>query len=67
MSRGSELPGVALGAENAEKILESISEPLAMVVTELVNDLEKGFKRFGVAVRQIGILEDVAKKLTCGC
>ncbi len=33
-----------------------------MVVGELVDDLEEGFERLGVAIRQIGILEDVAEE-----
>ena len=33
-----------------------------MVVGELVNDFEKGLECLGVAVRQVGILEDVAEQ-----
>ena len=33
-----------------------------MVVAEFVDDFKKAFERFGVAVRQIGVFEDVAKR-----
>ena len=51
MCRGStELPGVALGAEDGEQVLEGVAEPLRVVVGELVDDLEEGAQGFGVAV-----------------
>ena len=62
MTRGAELAGIALTAENAEEILEGVAEALAVVVAELVDDLEEGLERLGVAVRQVGILEDVAEE-----
>ncbi len=62
VARGAELAGIALRAEDAEQILEGVAEALAVVVAELVDDLEEGPERLGVAVRQVGVLEDVAKE-----
>ena len=62
VARGAELPGVALGAEHGQQILEGVAQPLAVVVAELVDDLEEHLERFGVAVGQIGVLEDVAEQ-----
>lgn len=62
MARGAELPGIALTAQDAEEILEGVAEALAVVVTELVDDLEEGLERFGVAVREIGVFKDVAEE-----
>jgi hypothetical protein len=62
VARGAELAGIALTAEDAEQILEGVAEAFAVVVAELVDDLEKGLERFGVAVRQVGVLEDVAEE-----
>src|SRR5262249_44547298 len=62
VARRAELPGVALRAEHAEEILEGVAEALGMVVGKLVDDLEKHLERFGVAIGQIGVLEDVAKE-----
>jgi len=33
-----------------------------VVVAELVDDLEEGLERLGIAVRQVGVLEDVAEE-----
>ncbi len=33
-----------------------------MIVAEFVDDLEKGLERLGIAVREIGVLEDVAEQ-----
>ena len=49
-------------AEDGEQILEGVAEALAVVVAELVDDLEEGLERFGVAVGQVGVLEDVAEQ-----
>ena len=62
MARGAELSGIALGAEHGEQILEGVAEAFAVVVVELVDDLEEHLERFGVAVGQIGVLEDVAEE-----
>ena len=59
---GAELAGVALRTKHGEQILEGVAESFAVVVVELVNDLEKHLERLRVAVGQIGILEHVAKK-----
>ncbi len=42
MARGAELAGIALGTEHGEQILKGISEALAVVVAELIDDLEEG-------------------------
>ena len=52
VARGAELPGVALGAEHGEQILEGVAQPLAVVVVELVDDLEEELERLRVAVGQ---------------
>ena len=62
VARGAELTGIALGAEDAEEILEGVAEALAVVVAELVADFEEGLERLGVAVWEVCVLEDVAKK-----
>ena len=62
VARGAELAGVALGAEDGEQILEGVAEAFAVVVGELVDDLEEDLERFGVAIRQVGVLEDVAEE-----
>ena len=66
VARGAELPGIALRAEHGEQILEGVAEPLAVVVGEFVNDLEERLQRLGIAVWQIGVLEDVAEE-RAGC
>ena len=62
VARGAELPRVALRAEHGQQILEGVAEPLAVVVAELVDDLEEHLERLRVAVGQIGVLEDVAEQ-----
>ena len=62
MARGAELPGVALRAEHGEQVLEGVAQPFGVVVGELVDDLEEGAQGLRVAVRQIGVLEDVAEQ-----
>jgi len=62
VARGAELPGLALGAEHGEQILEGVAQALGVVVGELVDDLEEGAQGLRVAVRQIGVLEDVAEE-----
>ena len=47
VARGAELAGIALGAEHGEQILEGIAEALAVVVVELVDDLEEGLSVSG--------------------
>jgi len=46
----AELAGIALAAEHAEQILEGVAQTLAVVVLELVNDLEEGAQGFRVAI-----------------
>ena len=58
----AELPGIALRAEDAQQILEGVSEPLAVVVAELIYDLQEGLERLGIAIRQVSVFEDVAKE-----
>ena len=55
MTRRAELSGVALRTENREQILEGVSQSLAVIVLELVNDFEKGAQGFRVAVGQVGV------------
>ena len=62
VARGAELAGIALGAEDEEQILEGIAEALAVVVAELVDDLEEGLEGLGVAVREVGVFEDGAEE-----
>jgi len=33
-----------------------------VVVAELVDDLEEAFERLGIAIRQVGVLENVAEQ-----
>ena len=42
VARGAELAGIALRAEDGEQVLEGVAEALAVVVAELVDDLEEG-------------------------
>ena len=62
MARGAELSGVSLRAEDGEEVLERVAQPLAVVVFELVDDFEKGAQSLGVAVGQVGVVEDVAEE-----
>ena len=62
VARGAELPGVALGTEDREQVLEGVAEALAVVIGELVDDLEKGAQGLRVAVGQVGVVEDVAEQ-----
>ena len=62
VARGAELACIALRSEDAEEILEGVAETFAVVVAELVDDLEESLQRLGVAVGQIGVLEDVAEE-----
>ncbi|OQB85486.1 MAG: hypothetical protein BWX86_02813 [Verrucomicrobia bacterium ADurb.Bin122] len=62
VARGAELAGVALGAEDGEQVFEGVAEALGVVVGELVDDLEEGLERLGVAVREVGVFEDVAEE-----
>ena len=62
VARGTELPGVALRAEHGEQVLKGITQAFAVVVVELVDDLEEHLERFGVPIGQIGVLEDVAEE-----
>ena len=50
MARGAELARIALAAEDAKQILEGVAEAFAVVVAELVDDLEEGLERLGVSV-----------------
>jgi len=61
VARGAELAGVALRAEDAEEILEGVAEAFAVVVAELIYDLEEGFERLGVAIREVGVFKNVAE------
>ena len=63
VARRAELPGVALGAENGEHVLECVAQPLAVIVSKLVDNFKKSAQGFGVAVRQAGVLENIAKQL----
>ena len=45
-------PASPRGAEDAQQILESIPQPFAVVVAELVDDLEEGLERLGIAIGQ---------------
>ena len=63
MAWGAELARVALGAEDREQVLESVSQTFRVVVAEFVDDLEEGPQRLGIAIGQIGIFEDVAEEL----
>ena len=62
VARGAELPGVPLRAEDGEQILEGIAEAFAVVVGEFVDDFEKCLERFGVAIREVGVLKDVPEQ-----
>ena len=62
MARGAELPGVSLRAEYGEQVLEGISQSLAVVIGELVDDLEEGAQGLRVVVWQIGVLENVPEQ-----
>ena len=62
VARGAELPGVSLRAEDGEQVLEGVAQTLGMVVGELVDDLEEGAQGLGVAVGQVGVVEDVAEE-----
>ena len=46
----------------ASAVFEGITEALGMIVGEFVDDFEKVFKCFGVAVRQVSVFEYVAEK-----
>jgi len=50
VARGTKLSGIALGAEHGEQILKGVAEAFAVVVGELINDLEEHLERFGGAV-----------------
>ena len=62
MTRSSELPSVALGAEDREQVFEGIAEPLTVIIGELVDDLEECAQGFRIAVRQVGVVEDVPEQ-----
>ena len=62
MARGAKLAGIALRAEDGEEILEGVAEAFAVVVGEFVDDLEERLECLGVAVRQVGVFEDVAEE-----
>src|SRR5690606_29739571 len=61
--RRAELPGIALAAHDAQQVLEGIAELLAVVIRELVDPLEELTQRGRVAVREVGVLEDVPEQL----
>lgn len=50
VARGAELPGIALGAEHREQVLECIAQSLGVIVGELIDDLEEGAKGLWIAV-----------------
>ena len=62
VTRGAELLRIALGAEDREQILESVTQALGVVVRKLVDDLEEGAQGLRVAIGQVGVLEDVAEQ-----
>ena len=62
VARGAELAGIALRAQHRQQVLEGVAQALAVVVTELVDDLEESAQRLRVAIRQIGVFENVAKQ-----
>jgi hypothetical protein len=62
VARRAELAGIALTAQHAQQILEGVAQALAVVVGKFLDDLEEGLERLGVAVRQVGVFENVAKQ-----
>ena len=62
MTRGAELSGVSLRAEDREEVLEGVAQPLGVVVFELVDDFEEGAQGLRVAVGEVGVVEDVAEE-----
>ena len=56
MAWGSELSRVALGTEDGEQVLESVSQTLRVVVAELVDDIEEGPQRLRVTIGQVDVL-----------
>ena len=62
VARGAELARIALRAQHRKQIFEGVAEALAVIVGELVNNLEEALERLGVAVRQVGVFEDVTEK-----
>jgi hypothetical protein len=63
VARRAELARIALAAQHAEQVFKGIAQALGVVVAEVVDFLQKAFERFGVAVGQVGVFEDVAKQL----
>jgi hypothetical protein len=55
VARGAELACIALGAQHGEQVFEGIAQAFAVVVGELVDNLEEGPQGFRVAVVSIGI------------
>ena len=62
MPRRAELARVALRAEDGEQVFEGVAQPFAVVIAELVDDLEEALERLRVAVGQVGVLEDAAEE-----
>ena len=62
VARGAELSRIALRTEHTEQIFKCIAQPLAVVVAELVNDLEKASQGLRVTIGQVGVFEDVAEE-----
>ena len=62
VARRAELARIPLTAQHAEQVFEGVTQALGVVVGETVDFLQEALERLRVAVRQVGILEDVAKQ-----
>jgi hypothetical protein len=60
--RGAELAGISLRSEDGEEILEGVAEALAVIVGELVDDLQEALEGLGITVGEVGVLEDVSEE-----
>ncbi len=62
VARRAELAGVALAAQHREQVFEGVAQALGVVVLELVDDLQERAQGLRVAIRQEGVLEDLAEE-----
>ena len=62
MARRAELARVALSAHHRQQVLEGVAQPLGVVVFEFLDHLEEGAQGLGVAVGQVGVVEDCAEQ-----
>ena len=62
VARGAKLAGVALGAHHRQQVLERVAQPLGVVVFEFVDDLQERAQGLGIAVGQVGVVEDAAEQ-----